>query len=101
MATKKDDQPLGDRVVKYGLRTPDFSGYSFQSAGRTDQKGEVVFDLYAEARRDPGADEVSRTAKTLTAFYQNPDALDDRKQPNFCSSETTVSFRYTGPPARQ
>ena len=68
-------------------------------AGRTDADGAVAVDIYADVADLPldftNAD--VKAARFMLVDYTNPDGFRSDVQPNFCSSEKTVRFRYDGP----
>lgn len=100
LTTKDQGRPVSDRVVRFALRVPAKSGNAYETGGRTNANGEASVDLYAEAKRSGFANDNLKIANELFVSYQNPDAINDDKQPNYCSSDTTVTYRYTGPQAR-
>lgn len=91
-----DNEPVPNRIVTFSLlRNPDDLPIKFVG-DHTDSEGAVTGDFAQYARVRPRAPQEITRARLLYVEYSNPDDLRDDIQPNYCSTDSTVNFRYTG-----
>lgn len=90
-------EPVPGRDVDFAVRSKPGASASTLMSATTDVQGYAKGDVYANLL--PGGTDIAnmRSATRMVADYDNPDALNREAQPNYCSSNTEVDFRYTGP----
>lgn len=90
--------PVPGQRVDFSVRAAPKMSADILTTGETDTQGNVsVNDAYT--RLLPGGTRVEslRSATRLVASYRNPNNFNAEADPNYCSSNTEVDFRYTGP----
>ncbi len=92
----EDGQPVANRPVIFSP-TDGPKGPTVEAFGaETDANGTATVDMLPTAVKFRVTAESIRRATALRLVYNNPDGLNDAIQPNYCSTETAVPFRYTG-----
>ena len=96
--TTEDGQPVPKRSLDFMVRDEEDGATEQFGSATTDPMGTVQVDLYAQVVKTPWDDVRAKikTARFLYVEYSNPDAFRSA-EPNYCSSFTTVPFRYDGP----